>query len=1133
MYHYTYFYNYSYHEPHGIYYYNPKINVKQWDHPLDAEYKQLVEKVRKQHQQHTDTSETSQPDSGIKSLQGNEDSELINDTSSQQSIITRNSMDKFTTYTNRLLTPIERRTTTNNFKSQSSSDTPSITKNKRFEVTNYANNQNPPQINLQMKSDDMVRNTSSAFLRDEPISQSFKGLTLSGMGSMFLKSKKTEGQITTTPTMATAEPIDIEHKTMSGYDSIFDSPTMKQMKPVSEHIGSPTVKSILRDSSLTDVRNKQQIEQRVVSVDFEDRKSVRFNLDRKMDGKKLSKDESSDDDDDENEEWDFMEGEETFVKDVKLTPTKNTSKPMLKSHLSLDEVPKSSATNKLSVLSRTFSSDSAASADKSSLSSLFERQLQFAKPLYEDTDSETDLGAVKRFAKKIEAFDRSNDLSMKKIDNNDIAAEEQIERAELRQMMSQRISIFRKQLKKEQSEEEARIRQQMQTDLMKMKQDLSERNRNELKSSELVEFRQNNEYELKETLDKEKAKFQIELNEAVEKIRADHTNHMNVELRKEQEILANALELKKKDLLDRQTEEIEKIQKSFVNEIHETKANLKAKHNLAIDEYNNQLQIEFESKRKTISDEHRASVEILQRNHTEILQDLERDLKSEEDLVRKEHATNLVQLKAKLSHELEFERQRMKESGENHLYEKIRCEKRLLEDKYRCLKEKYVRLKADVKMSLERRNRRREQQSVATGSETERSNSNKQSIGNSDVKSASLSATPHVNTDHGRPPLTPKHQGKIRDTFREKSVDRDTMAKDKKFGAAAKYLSHIQQQQYADDTTSISQSDTTVSNNYNRARYLPVQPALADNGNSDSEAFKRNQENNNVAAARDTPGRQRKKLFTRMKSASTSRLNSSNNRAAVVIESVRPCTPVESLRRQLQKLEDLEDQFPDNTLDTTYHLRYPFKDVCKEHAGTSSELEFFKHRIHMERDSVRRAKESLRTQRTNFRLRQREIKQRHKSTARHTIDQLIQEEKELTEMEVNLHRTRALLGEKVIRLRHLEQSLQRICGKDKSNVGGGAAAAAGAVDDDTAPDESKCNKEDATISDLSSHSSSGFSSTDFGSETNHGNAALKRRAMYQESSAIIQSLDNLNTEIREIWEILSKQQSHCKYYFNF
>lgn len=34
-------------------------------------------------------------------------------------------------------------------------------------------------------------------------------------------------------------------------------------------------------------------------------------------------------------------------------------------------------------------------------------------------------------------------------------------------------------------------------------------------------------------------------------------------------------------------------------------------------------------------------------------------------------------------------------------------------------------------------------------------------------------------------------------------------------------------------------------------------------------------------------------------------------------------------------------------------------------------------------------------------------------------------------MEVSLHRTRALLGEKVIRLRHLERSLQKLSEKER------------------------------------------------------------------------------------------------------
>lgn len=107
-------------------------------------------------------------------------------------------------------------------------------------------------------------------------------------------------------------------------------------------------------------------------------------------------------------------------------------------------------------------------------------------------------------------------------------------------------------------------------------------------------------------------------------------------------------------------------------------------------------------------------------------------------------------------------------------------------------------------------------------------------------------------------------------------------------------------------------------------------------------------------------------------------------------------------------------------------------------------------------------------------------------------------------MEVSLHRTRSLLGEKVIRLRHLEQSLQRAT----LNTG----------------DQSKPT-EDTTLSDLSSHSaSSGISSTEFATAENLMGKSIIRGEHFQESSEIIQSLENLNSEIREIWEVLYKQQ---------
>lgn len=81
-------------------------------------------------------------------------------------------------------------------------------------------------------------------------------------------------------------------------------------------------------------------------------------------------------------------------------------------------------------------------------------------------------------------------------------------------------------------------------------------------------------------------------------------------------------------------------------------------------------------------------------------------------------------------------------------------------------------------------------------------------------------------------------------------------------------------------------------------------------------------------------------------------------------------------------------------------------------------------------------------------------------------------------MEITLHRTRSLLGEKVIHLKHLEQSLERVASAKKHE--GETAAASSMV----------AKNEEVTLSDMSS-ASSGFSSTDLGTETFVGQFFLK------------------------------------------
>lgn len=99
-------------------------------------------------------------------------------------------------------------------------------------------------------------------------------------------------------------------------------------------------------------------------------------------------------------------------------------------------------------------------------------------------------------------------------------------------------------------------------------------------------------------------------------------------------------------------------------------------------------------------------------------------LRFQEDRTRKMYKQHLEEIRADFSREVEKEAR--KQTGravhqESIEFEKMRCEKRLLQDKYMALKEKYMKLKKEVRSAIDKRNRRKE--GYTTASETERSTS--------------------------------------------------------------------------------------------------------------------------------------------------------------------------------------------------------------------------------------------------------------------------------------------------------------------------------------------------------------------------------------------------------------------------
>ncbi|XP_063709582.1 centrosomal protein of 164 kDa [Culicoides brevitarsis] len=1017
-------------EKHQAHYYvNKETKKTQWEHPLDAEYKLLVEKARRKYQDQSDT--LSELDSGIRSLQGNDVESDSPEMKVEQTIFgpPRPGLLPITGRDRIQLQPLDA-APAGPLRPVSAAISRKVGK---FEVTKSSLNA-PTKIDLSMKTDSSQNDvgkppfmsfSSAASTNRASETSPKKGFALQGGGSLFLKSNTRRQSDVGTPSMSSAavsNPIDISGARSRESGSFGMSPNI--------------MKGILRDSSLTDVRSRPQ-EMKIGGLDFEtttdgDRKIVRFNLnpaeiransEENDDEGKVKSDNSSEEEqsveEEEEDVWDFINNDTAAgnsginnVKQVKVTPAISPISPItqlaiLKSGQHANETIKKTTVKAIVAKNEM--------KDKPSIFSMFDKMDKkdekgsfMVKPLYDESES-----------------DSSGQIKSKESDAKLHSFEQEVNKA-------------------------------------------------------------SNYKELETMLEDEKQKFKDLLDMKLQKLQQQQSNALEKELKNEEIKFKELLETKRKSIEEQHLQDVLKCKKEAESKLNDIKNGVQQQNEEEIEAFRAKLEAEFEAKRKKISEEYKIAAETLQKNHNEMLDELNRDLKLEQEIIKKEHSQKLAQMRTQVEHEIQMERQRLRETGEDRLYEKVRCEKRLLEDKYRCLKEKYVRLKNDVKISLERRNRRREQTSITTtGSETERTPSN-----NRDASQTG---------EFGKPPMGIVSSAKQKLHLQEATGTEPP---------TQKHLKFLQQQQNQDET-SISQSDTTISNNYNRRQHLNI-PFSNENGNSDSEAFVRsapktshqagsNNNNNNFQSV----GRQKRKVFTRSKSASTSRLHTSLSQE----QQDRPCTPVENLRVQLQKLEDLEDQFPENTLDTPYKLRYPFSDIGNQ-AGGSGELEFIKHRIHLEKDSVRRAKESLRTQRTTFRAKQREIKQRHAaSVVRHTMDQLYMEEKELTEMEVSLHRTRALLGEKVIRLRHLEHSLQRVYEKEKPL--------------DLQSDDNKLNrKEDATLSDVSSHSSSGFSSTDMNTDTLQG----QRKDLLQESSEIMHSLENLNAEIREIWDILSKQQ---------
>ncbi|XP_059062931.1 centrosomal protein of 164 kDa [Achroia grisella] len=456
--------------------------------------------------------------------------------------------------------------------------------------------------------------------------------------------------------------------------------------------------------------------------------------------------------------------------------------------------------------------------------------------------------------------------------------------------------------------------------------------------------------ELQESLKEAEEKFLLQKRVRLEEQTERHRREMEEALSTGERNHHQKLQELTKDLEERYCRESEAAEKQHSENMDRQRDNyrvrlseqrvfLEIENERALSDLREQLQASFNRERTRIIDENRATIESLREEQTSKVTELRHDYRAEVERLRGQHACHLEEVRAR-----------------------ARRPAADLADKYRCLKHKYARLKHDVKMSIERRNKRREM-SMTTGSETEKSNSHK--------ANQSLERCKEVNETSVSAVIEPEpSRHRVNNNPTIKYNDNETSHSDS--NAHKSYNVDNNNEDWKHKRESIAPSDDTSHTSAVKQR-PPRRAAVAfkepprprREKQKDAGATTDCQDSSDATTADDKSkdnvnGHGRRRCFTRLKSASTSRLNYSPKRGEGW------SSPLESLRQQLRKLDDIEDQFPDFACQSAYSLRYPFAEIAC--AGSVSraeraELEFVRHRALVEREGMRRARAALRRRR--------------------------------------------------------------------------------------------------------------------------------------------------------------------------
>lgn len=215
------------------------------------------------------------------------------------------------------------------------------------------------------------------------------------------------------------------------------------------------------------------------------------------------------------------------------------------------------------------------------------------------------------------------------------------------------------------------VRLKAERKIKEIKQTIWEEKNRELESFK-EDMHESHKKELERILIEEKTRHEERIKTELESLRLEMENRATGTLKLEKERLEEELEIEKKELQLRYQIQKDDFEAAAAKVFEEEKEKLQISFDDKLLKLAKDLEEKFQMRHDEMILTHSAVLEQLKENHSIIMEELKKEFMAEEHVLRREHQNQMAELRAKMAKE-----------ADGKAFEKLKCEKKLLEDKYR------------------------------------------------------------------------------------------------------------------------------------------------------------------------------------------------------------------------------------------------------------------------------------------------------------------------------------------------------------------------------------------------------------------------------------------------------------------